>query len=432
MNINYNKSRTNWERTSMLIHDKSLGIVHPALNPAMNFHNRVSASQCSLIVTLESAESTLESTNTSTTNNSKKQLKLLPSDKAKIIEMFQSLDLDKCWKLSTGTVVEEKMKEYAIDCNYEHPVHSLVLDTSDKIWKNYFSNEELFEIKRYNNKQFRDLPVLLRTYLDSLKESNDAASLKKKLDKEQTCPACEWVRNTLLEYFTLFKWGYLPLTYQLEGDVIRRVWRFIDTFFDDSKIICRGVEKTSRSSSASINTNRTFAGIEKMERKLMGRKLDLTFYRQLFEYGCCECGRSEDQTKELLDDSKMAKVLKDMIYSLYQKSPDSLRELALVGFLLFDTKFTIILCDSPAGYVCRINHKRTLDLPEEADDICNALLPVLTAVYKSRVMMKDTNKLVKQKPVDIDADLDQCKTILPSFTSEGFKRKRRCSDSTEQ
>ncbi|KAL4206935.1 hypothetical protein AB4K20DRAFT_1870510 [Rhizopus microsporus] len=109
----------------------------------------------------------------------------------------------------------------------------------------------------------------------------------------------------------------------------------------------------------------------------MGRKLDLIFYRQLFEYGCCECGRSEDQTKGILDGSKMAK-----------KSPDSLRELALVGFLLFDSKFTVVLCDSPAGYVCRINHKRTLDLPEEADDICNALLPILTAVYKSRVMFE--------------------------------------------
>jgi hypothetical protein len=82
--------------------------------------------------------------------------------------------------------------------------------------------------------------VLLQTYLDSLKESNDAASLKKKLDEEQTCPAREWVRNTLLDYFTLFKWGYLPLTDQLEGDMMRRVWRFIDTVFDDSKIMCRG------------------------------------------------------------------------------------------------------------------------------------------------------------------------------------------------
>ncbi|ORE11045.1 hypothetical protein BCV72DRAFT_198433 [Rhizopus microsporus var. microsporus] len=128
----------------------------------------------------------------------------------------------------------------------------------------------------------------------------------------------------------------------------------------------------------------------------------------------------------------MAKVLKDMIYSLYQKSSDPLHELALVGFLLFDTKFTIVLCDSPANYVCRINHKRTPDLPEAADDICNALLPILTAAYESRVMMEGTNRLVKQKPVDIDADLDQCKTILSSFTSEGYKGKRRCTDSTEQ
>ncbi|KAI9020885.1 hypothetical protein CLU79DRAFT_754224 [Phycomyces nitens] len=138
--------------------------------------------------------------------------------------------------------------------------------------------------------------------------------------------------------------------------------------------------------------------------------------------------KREDQTKELLDGSKMAKVLKDMLFSLYQKSPDSLRQLALVGFLLFDTKFTIVLCDSPAGYyVCRISHKRTLDLPEETDDICNVLLPILSAVYKSRVLMENTNKLVKQNPVDIDDNIDQCKTILPSFTSEGWKNKRKRS-----
>ncbi|KAI9483501.1 MAG: hypothetical protein EXX96DRAFT_144605 [Benjaminiella poitrasii] len=115
------------------------------------------------------------------------------------------------------------MKEFAVGCNYKHPVHYLVLDTSGKIWKKYFMEGEFFEIKSYYNKQFRVLPVLLQTYLDSLKESNDAVSLEKKLDEEQTCPACEWVRNTLLDYFTLFKWDYLLLTNQLEGNTIRRV-----------------------------------------------------------------------------------------------------------------------------------------------------------------------------------------------------------------
>ncbi|KAI8641026.1 hypothetical protein BD408DRAFT_476486 [Parasitella parasitica] len=107
----------------------------------------------------------------------------------------------------------------------------------------------------------------------------------------------------------------------------------------------------------------------------------------------------------------MAQVLKDMI--------DSLHELALVGKLV-DTKCTIVLRDSSAGYV------------QEADDICNVLLPILIVVYKSRVMIKDTHKLVKQKPVDIADDLDQYKTNLSSFTSEGCKKRKISGDSTEQ
>lgn len=70
-----------------------------------------------------------------------------------------------------------------------------------------------------------------------------------------------------------------------------------------------------------LGSKKLSAGINKMERKRVGRKLDLIFYyRQLLEYGCCECGRKDDQTKELNDGGKIAKVLKDMLYTLYQKS----------------------------------------------------------------------------------------------------------------
>lgn len=53
---------------------------------------------------------------------------------------------------------------------------------------------------------------------------------------------------------------------------------------------------------------------------------------------------------------------------------------------------------------------------------------MLTAVYKARIMMEDTNELVKQKPVDIDVDNDNFKTIIPSFIGDGYKRN---SDLTE-
>jgi hypothetical protein len=58
--------------------------------------------------------------------------------------------------------------------------------------------------------------------------------------------------------------------------------------------------------------------------------------QQHLEYGYCECGRYNNQAKELNDGSfKMVKVLKDMLFNLQQSAPDSVREfiLIIVGFL---------------------------------------------------------------------------------------------------
>ncbi|KAI9347519.1 hypothetical protein BD770DRAFT_413574 [Pilaira anomala] len=149
--------------------------------------------------------------------------------------------------------------------------------------------------------------------------------------------------------------------------------------------------KSSTASSARFKINRTLARIEKMKRESMGRKLDMTFYRQLHEHRCCECGRSDFQTKELTNAFNMAKVMKDMkdmIFSIYKKSC----ELAFVGFLFFGranieesksnvsmnvwlpvfpvVTFLVPLCDSSAGYFSRINNKRTLFFYEEKPIIC--------------------------------------------------------------
>lgn len=73
-----------------------------------------------------------------------------------------------------------------------------------------------------------------------------------------------------------------------------------------------------------------------MERKLIGRKIDLLFKCQRLEYGCSEFGRYEDQTKELYDGLfKIVKVLKDMLCNLHKTAPNSVREFILVGFLMF-------------------------------------------------------------------------------------------------
>ncbi|KAI9248374.1 hypothetical protein EDC94DRAFT_684699 [Helicostylum pulchrum] len=50
-------------------------------------------------------------------------------------------------KLSSGHFVEEVMKEFISNLNYEHPSCLLILDIDDKNWADIFSAEELNEIK---------------------------------------------------------------------------------------------------------------------------------------------------------------------------------------------------------------------------------------------------------------------------------------------
>lgn len=79
-----------------------------------------------------------------------------------------------------------------------------------------------------------------------------------------------------------------------------------------------------------------------------------------------------------------------MLYCLYKSAPDVLRDVALPGSLLFgkknttlagsaleiklfflEIKFIVILCDAPAGHVCRIIRSKAMYLPEEPDEIYN-------------------------------------------------------------
>lgn len=98
----------------MSINDKRLGLCRyaPQANRNTNI-NSSDSSRTSTTATSTAASSSSESSNTT------KQLKLCSDDKEKIKNLFDSLDESKMWKLSTGTIVEEKMKKFALNCIYE-------------------------------------------------------------------------------------------------------------------------------------------------------------------------------------------------------------------------------------------------------------------------------------------------------------------------
>ncbi|OBZ80759.1 hypothetical protein A0J61_11192 [Choanephora cucurbitarum] len=141
LNVTYSKSRPNLKNISMQINDKRLGLMQPTIKQGQNFAKTSSSLNSSII----SAPTTLDSFS----SGSGKQSKLTPFQKGIVVDMFAKLNRTKMRRLSTGTVVEQQMKMFAFECNFEHPVHSMVFDVSDKSWLKYFTPEEIKDIKNH-------------------------------------------------------------------------------------------------------------------------------------------------------------------------------------------------------------------------------------------------------------------------------------------
>ncbi|KAI8878744.1 hypothetical protein K501DRAFT_195162 [Backusella circina FSU 941] len=115
------------------------------------------------------------------------------------------------------------MKEFALACNFEHPVHSLVLDLSYESWKKYFSDQDIAEMMNYNEKKLPELPAELNNFILEARKLPDADSFKQYLKQEFDSTASEWAKDTVLNYIKLFKYQQLPLNHQTEGDMLRRI-----------------------------------------------------------------------------------------------------------------------------------------------------------------------------------------------------------------
>lgn len=105
----------------------------------------------------------------------------------------------------------------------------------------------------------------------------------------------------------------------------------------------------------------------------------------------------------------------------------------MMNLLYLETKFTMVHCDSPAGYVTRITPFNSVDLPEEVDDISNQLLTILEIVYQARLTMEKSNKLVRKEVASVrKVQPVQDLLLLPCFSVEASKRKRRRSSGEEE
>ncbi|CEI95224.1 hypothetical protein RMCBS344292_09416 [Rhizopus microsporus] len=187
----------------------------------------------------------------------------------------------------------------------------------------------------------------------------------------------------------LFKSYYIPLTDQSEADIIRRIWYFVDTAFDDVSIDVRMREKESRASSSRQNQGR----INK-ERKKHGHKTDFLFKFNQGELDCAEVGKEDagdGGTKEMKElGLKCPKMMKYQLWQLAKTIRQHRMDLVIVEFVMMGLKFRAITSDRPSTYICRYRQTAPIFFPATEETIGSKLGELLVLVSQVKSLLCNT------------------------------------------
>lgn len=278
------------------------------------------------------------------TRSSDSNYKLTGDERSRVLCQYDNVPLEHRWTLSTGTVVDDKMKQLVTDSVYEHPVHSMIIDPNDPVWKNYFSDIELHEIKYQEPKSLKQLPQELIEYLDLYdKKWNSAADLYKYADSQKHDPVADfdkkWIRESVMRAAELFLYSNtLDLNDYSESDILHDIWPFVYRAYKNQDIRAKLGERCSIAVALGRNRDRSLEAVEKRPRKAMGAKVDIIFKIGGDELGTCEVGKDKvviADDKYLNDGlTKLPKTLRDMLAILVQKNPAKVNQLTSIGYLI--------------------------------------------------------------------------------------------------
>ncbi|CAO3593563.1 unnamed protein product [Absidia cylindrospora] len=286
--------------------------------------------------------------------------------------MFSNLDTSKMWRLSTGTLVEQQMDKLALECKYEHSCHSLILDIYDTQYNKYFTAEERDETRTHNASPFPTLPDEIEELLTALEyaPSIDAclSTIQQQLFSSHNQPALAWIQQNFINTARMFSAPASAVNFR---------------------------ELASSSSRAAMNMDRMDEGIDKRKRSRYGHKVDMLFRSGEVELGCLEAGKEqgniEISTKEWKNGYlKQPKVLKDMLYVLSRNKSQQANVFRTVGLTLMGHKLTMMVMDSPNGYVGRLQRTDAWYFPNNVFEFVTSIPQLLRLTWTANLIMEAT------------------------------------------
>ncbi|KAI8139963.1 hypothetical protein BJV82DRAFT_650993 [Fennellomyces sp. T-0311] len=333
------------------------------------------------------SNNTTISNSTTTSNSTGSTITLTPAFLDEFRKVHSNMNDDLKWGMASGRKVEDVLFNFGLKCQHEHAAHSFILDLGDLDLKKEFTSAEVRELKEHNAHPLPPCPNRLLEYLNEYSKLETirelVAQTRKRTYDFETEFELDWAQYSMQSALRLFQGNFFPLTDQTEADIIRRIWLFVDTAFDNSEISVRTGEMESLASS-----NRRSGGRSAGDRKIHSHRTDFLFKHSNQEFGCSEVGKKDcgdSGTKEVHElGLKCTKMMKDQLVQLINDAPSSQKEdLVVVGLIMMGLKFRALVLDRPSTYICRSSRTAPLWFPSSERNVgsqLGALLALMAQV----------------------------------------------------
>lgn len=337
---------------------------------------------------------------------------LTPAEKALVLELYSKIEEKDKGNLSTGKKISDCMYDLARNSVFEHPVHSYIFDTSDPVWRTYFTPEELKEAKDYNSKLVVNIPEELQILMSSF-ENKEYTTASHYYDHalEYKFPLGthfdkRWVQESIMSACELFDSHHnrLNLNEYSEGNLLHEVWNFVYKLYKDREIVAKLGERCSIATSLAKNNKRSLEAITPRGRKIMGSRVDIVFTADEIELGACEVGKGN---VSIVDDKylndglkKLPKTLRDILVTQITINPDKTNSLCTVGYLMMGLSMELLVVDMPFGsLISRVVKSSRLAYPVKIKNFAIDFIPLLELAYTGKqIMKKNINVLDDRKP----------------------------------
>ncbi|KAG2217542.1 hypothetical protein INT45_009967 [Circinella minor] len=313
------------------------------------------------------------------------------------------------WTLScSGRKVEDVLYMYGVTLNYEH----------------VFTNAEIDEIKIWKQKGYPVPEENCLNYLNQYKKIKNATEARKKIfetqewDKEfgrKIYRDLDWIRHSYYTMVRELERGGVNDHTDSETWLLSHIWTSVDHCFEDMDLHVLGGENASTGSSSRKNKKHVLQREEKLERKKMGRRLDLILRIKKLELGGGEARKEiEDNDPKLLSekDLKLPKALKDMMM-IIKKEKGNLEDVRVAGLLQYGLKMTSITLDVPEKYVHRITRTRNVHVPYTFEDLPNFREVLYMALSNKAIVVDTLNALSTSVQNENEVDDDLCAVMMP-------------------